>query len=262
MTKTPPPLTEAQKREIKRQVWTRMREIDHEIRMEAIKRRSAEFAATLARNRRTEERVSNELLDLRLDTWRFKRQMWETYTSKKGEPPPPLDMSLAKKLNRRVLESIDRGQDPQVQALRHHIAAICQELGVKSTFTVEYFGQGYAWASLKEIELPPINSAFAYATALHELGHCANPCAKSHVRVKTGDGKTCCVACELAAWKWAIANAIAWQKDMHESLTGGLSSYRKFGTPTEQAEIDATTSKMGLHRARQQCATKETKRND
>jgi hypothetical protein len=260
MTKTPPPLTEAQKREIKRQVWTRMREIDHEIRMQAIKRRSAEFAATLARDRRAEERASNEVLDLRFDIWRTRRHIWDLYAAKEGEPPPRLDIKLARDVNRRALESIDRGQDPQVHAYREHVVALCQKLSVKSTYAVTYFGQAYAWGTLKEVELRPINSEFSYAIALHELGHCARPCEKSHVRVTMGKHKeTCCVRCELAAWRWAIDHAIRWDKDSHEALCHGLTSYRKYGTPAEQADIDAMTSKIGFRRAQLACVLKETK---
>jgi hypothetical protein len=259
MEKTPsPPLTEAKKREIAHQVKLRLIRIDHEIRMQAIRRKSADFHEKLALERRTEERISNELLDLRFGTWRLNRRMWE-YTSKKGEPFPQLDLSLAKKLTRRVLESIDRGQDPQVQAWRHHIAALCQELGVRPTYAVEYFGQGYAWASLKEIELPPINSAFTYGTGPHELGHTQHPCEKSHTRVTIEAGRTCCVRCELLAWRWAIDHAIRWDSDSHESLVCGLSSYRKYGTPAEQAEIDAMISPIGFRRAQLACVLKETK---
>jgi hypothetical protein len=255
MEKTPsPPLTEAKRREIAHQVRMRMIQIDHEIRLAEIKRKSAENRRRLAENRRQEERVSNAVLDLSVATWRLKGSI----AAAKGEAPPPLDLTLAKDMTRRVGESIPRDTDPEVIRYRRHIAALCQELGVKPKFVVEFFRQGYAWSSLKEIELPPINGRFSYAIGMHEAAHCACPCEKSHVRVKTENGETVCVKCELAAWKWAIAHAVAWEKDMHEAMVGGLSSYRKFGTPAEQAEIDAMISPLGFRRAQLACVLKES----
>lgn len=59
----------------------------------------------------------------------------------------------------------------------------------------------------------PIDNAFIYAVALHELGHAIAP---------NGDAKTYPFEAENSAWEWAEHVALMWNEEMEIAKTMGL----------------------------------------
>jgi hypothetical protein len=104
------------------------------------------------------------------------------------------------------------------------------------------------------VVVPTVKDAESYAITLHEIGHLQNPCAPSHQQTQIAapedygttttvdgrvlPGKWICLTCELAAWRWARANAITWNAMMHRVRAHGLGSYRQWATAAERDEID------------------------
>ena len=102
----------------------------------------------------------------------------------------------------------------------------------------------YAWSPLGEIECGPIANLRGYTSCLHEAGHIVNPCNKLHVPFPIDGGKrTMCVTCECDSWLWVQQQARpTWTRDMHDEMVDALRTYRRYGTPTQQLEIDMLTS--------------------
>ena len=146
--------------------------------------------------------------------------------------------------------SVASDEQPFVAGWTAHVETAARTMGVTIEWVPECAGlNSYAWASLRRIEIAPIYSGGLYAVALHELAHVALPCDDTHRRSNTEDG-SCCVRCEIIAWRWAIQHATpAWTRQMHRRLSRSLTTYRSYGTPEEQAELDHLTSDVGLFRA-------------
>jgi hypothetical protein len=65
---------------------------------------------------------------------------------------------------------------------------------------------------VEEIRIPPIKSAISYAAALHEIGHIQGRYQTSrHSLVR-----------ELAAWRWARQQALAWTPAMERMCASSL----------------------------------------
>ena len=139
---------------------------------------------------------------------------------------------------------------PHLGLWRADIEADARRMNVTIWWAPECAGiNAYAWVKLKRIEIAPATSAGLYATAKHELGHVARPCARGHQPIMTA-GKKRCVACELEAWRWAIVHSQpTWSRRMHDRLTRSLLTYRSFGTAAEQTKIDDLVSDLGFYRA-------------
>ena len=138
-----------------------------------------------------------------------------------------------------------------VPVWKQHADDLARQLGI----TVEWVPivgniNAYASQRTKRIECSPVRSAYSYATFLHEAGHCVHQCEATHTRVAVEEkalNKTVCVRCELNAWGWAYAAAKPrWTDHMHACLTGALPSYRRYGTASEQREIDWLASGLGF----------------
>ena len=232
----------ARQQRIKAAVAERIREINHQVRLETIRRDGAEAVAHIkaqqASTRRGEERLSMSLLDLQLENARAR-----------GEVP----FDLLEKWHLMHVEATSTTPPDERAHLplwQHEIARLARELQIEVSMAATPGANVYAWAGLKQIEIAPITSAFGYTSALHELGHCARPCDATHRRAAMAGGKTCCVQCEMEAWRWSIAQAKpTWTKGMHRHLAPALSSYRRYGTVAEQSAIDDLVSDRGLFRA-------------
>jgi hypothetical protein len=159
-------------------------------------------------------------------------------------------VSLARRFHRIRTE---RADGPEIPELRAQIDRWTRELGIHVRWTATPAVNAYAWQRTSEIEIAPIRSEAAFATAAHEIGHVACPCEPDHVRVprKTRLG-TVCVACELAAWYWAIPaverTPHQWTREMHTNLADALPSYRDYATAPQQREIDELVSDLGFRR--------------
>jgi hypothetical protein len=138
--------------------------------------------------------------------------------------------------------------EPRADRYRAHVSTLASRLGVRVLQEVVW-GADNAYASRKQITIEPIRSEWLYATALHELGHSANPCQPTHVRVPAEDKKTVCVRCEFNAWRWAQQNALDWTREAHENQVKALTTYRKYATPDEARELDGMNSDIGYRRA-------------
>jgi hypothetical protein len=225
------------------------RKLDHKITLDRIRREGAEWIrdhrAKWADLRRREEALSFKLLHDRVQ--RASRE------AAVGRKPFPLD--LAQRWNAIHAEATGTTPANEVALLplwRRHADDIARELRAEVSWVRTNGVNAYAVPTARRIECAPITSAFGYAGFLHEAGHCAHPCAPAHRRVTSDKElkKTVCPACELIAWRWAIAHARpTWTAPMHRCLALSLPSYRRYGTQAEQHEIDELTSGIGFRRA-------------
>lgn len=150
---------------------------------------------------------------------------------------------------------------------REQFEQLCKKHGVTITFMhrlvhigATYMFQACAFPKRKIVNIPNINSAETYMTALHELGHCvvpaANPNSDMYAEERERQGffdsyftMPSVVKIELAAWKFAIQNALPeiWECDTAiTNIWFGYSSYyngcvndglkhgRKFKMPTSR----------------------------
>jgi len=214
------------------------RNLDHRLKREKMKRETDDwirnFRKTTADMRRKEEYFSKWWAERRFKTCRG---------------PIPVDVARLVHQIRVEQDGIVLSADqPFIARWRTHVEAEARQLGVTIEWEPRCAGlNAYAWPTLKRAEFAPITSAGLYATALHEIGHVARPCEKTHTRVKTETG-TLCVQGEIDAWRWAIDRAQpTWTRPMHDRLAQALPSYRQYGTPSEQREIDELASGIGFH---------------
>jgi hypothetical protein len=234
-------------------VRLRMIEIEGRTRIALMKREHAEKMAELrtkqAAVRRREETFVRDSVAIR---WRWARE-----DARRDGKPVPLE--LAQRKHRIAVEQaqiIMPDDAPWVPVWRAHADELLRTHKIECRWEVAASGtNAYAWASLREIEVPPIISAGSYAVFLHETGHVLRPCEPSHVRVKSGSD-TCCVRCELNAWVWATETARPfWMLAMHERMSASLGTYASYCTEPERVELAAFTSRMTYHRIRLQRAT-------
>ena len=221
---------------------------EHEQRLAAIRRegeaRVVAIRAEWASLRRTDEDLSNRVLDSRILLHRLDRRRWERFgRTIAGAQPPTLSLDLATGMLERALQTC--APDGRARAYEAHILQLCATHRIEPQFVVRYFGQGIALTDRRIVELVPIRSAFTYSTALHEIGHVVHPCDKvRHVRVpKTDKTGTVCVPCELEAWRFAIETARPrWTRVMHANLARALGTYGPYATDRERAAIERLSS--------------------
>lgn len=141
----------------------------------------------------------------------------------------------------------DRLREPSPEAM--HIRRLASILKIEIV-RMAARTHGSASRHARVIVCPPLVSAFACATGLHELGHtqtqhlCRPP---QHAPVTTATGSLICVPCEILSWRWAIAHVYRgeWTAEHQANLRQGLNSYRRWATPGEQRDIDALTLNTG-----------------
>ena len=240
-----PAVREKRERELRTKWWLEdfNADLDEHVRREALLRQFDEIDEVTSRTRRLEEALT-------ISSTEGSMQMYRGPLLGKGRTP----LDLARRFHRIRTE---RPGDPEIPDLRAQVDQWARELDIEIRWTAKPVN-GYAWRRTKEIEIAPIRSEAAFATAAHEIGHVACPCESDHVRVprKTWLG-TVCVACELAAWHWAMARSPRWTWEMHADMADALPSYRDYGSAEHQAEIDRLTSRLGFHEIRLQRVTQK-----
>jgi len=216
-------------RRVEHQVRLRKIEIDREIRLQAIEERSA-------RCRRADEQLAIANLELAMTLYRGPLL---------GAGKTPVDVA------RRWLRVRVEPGAPEIREFRVDIDRLAAGLKAKVRYDVSVPVNAYAWQALREAELQRPVSEEALATDGHELGHIAKPCRPTHTPVprSTGPGSLC-VACELAAWRWAAHHLCRWTWAMHLQMASSLSSYKPYATEGEQQQIDALCSRRGYHELR------------
>jgi hypothetical protein len=99
----------------------------------------------------------------------------------------------------------------KVPEMREHVERLVREHGI----TVRHVkrkeqSRCFPWNGTPPVmQFPPVRSAITYAVALHELGHYLG----GHVNHPDTSVR------ELAAWKWARANAVTWTAAMERLAT-------------------------------------------
>jgi hypothetical protein len=207
-------------------VRARMREIDHEIRMEALDRERVIRCATqdaleAARDDRAQRRVHGKTMG---DRWRMVRA---------------------------IQASPDVAPNADVLKSRKHAEQFLQTHGI-AVEVAGHWARGTAWPARKLVRVPwPIRSEWDLATFGHESWHLLLPCRPDHRRVRTEAGDSVCVQCEIACWLAAVdSHPIVWGQDAHDNLAQGLASYRVYGTPDQQRQIDELIGPTGYRRMR------------
>jgi hypothetical protein len=100
---------------------------------------------------------------------------------------------------------------PTLEVMQQHIQQLCVRYEIACYFDQKHPQASWSWES-DEIHIAPIRSAFSYATALHEIGHCRGRHQLSRrVMVR-----------ESWAWKWARANALFWTPAMERLAASAL----------------------------------------
>ena len=100
--------------------------------------------------------------------------------------------------------------------MREHIERLCHEHRIAWYQDVKRCERAWAVNECEEIHTPPIRSAVAYATALHEIGH---------ILGRHQDSRVVLVR-ERWAWRWARRHAIAWTRAMERSYSLTLTAQR------------------------------------
>jgi hypothetical protein len=229
------------------------RKLDHKIELWKIREAAEARQRADAALRRREEQVSVQCYQA---ISKSEGSLARMHAASGGKYGRPRSVKAAARELRRIREDDPNLIDPEARRYAAHVAKLAAQLGVTVVY-VDSEGawtNTHAWTKLKRIEIPVVRTAWRYASGLHELGHCANPCQPSHRRVATGErGKTVCVRCETSAWRWAQREALAWIADIHANMDAALASYATYGTAAEQREIAEMTSglafrQMQLHK--------------
>jgi hypothetical protein len=212
------------------------RQLDHRVKLDAHRRQGDEHAARRRETHRLEEKVIIAAVRLK------------------------------SKLPGRTLEDLERfqriardglvmpGTEHDVALWRAHVDELIATHRIAATYDVLGAVNAYAVPGRRMIDISPICNVDNYVTAMHEVGHIAHGCSPSHRRTKTANTDVC-VQCELTAWRFAQANARpTWTKEMHACLRRALLTYRQYGTPAEQREIDRMVSNLGFCAVQLDCA--------
>jgi hypothetical protein len=225
---------EERHRRVEHQVRLRRRQIDAEVRADAIKRQLADLEAARTRLRRAEERATVADLEYAMSVYRG--------PVLRGTGSMPVDVA------RRWLRVRVEPGAPEIPAFRADIDRLAAGLKATVRYDVSVPVNAYAWQARREVELQRPVSEEALATDGHELGHIAKPCEPTHTLVprSTGPGSLC-VACELAAWRWAALHLCRWTRAMHIQMASSLSTYKPYATEAERQQIDALCSRRGFH---------------
>lgn len=73
--------------------------------------------------------------------------------------------------------------------------------------------------SVHSVHVPPIETEFIYAVALHEMGHVLHPAGQ------VGGSAKLQLHAEESAWSWAQHYALRWTDEMQRALRLGLETY-------------------------------------
>lgn len=167
------------------------------------------------------------------------------------------DVTVAQRVFHKHREDVGTDDAPRLAA---HVDRLLEEHHIRRVDATHHRA-GVAWSPWRLVRIPPVRSGFTCATALHEIAHVLNPC-NGHERVPAEDGGTVCVECEITAWRWAIRHAPdgRWVRDMQESMATGLTSYRGYGTPSQQQQIDGLLSPAGFRLAQMEADLSEQER--
>lgn len=218
---------------------------------EDVRRAEQRLAETNRRLRRTEERVHVKHLDLR----------WQLAKMEAAREQRGVSLQAALQRQRQIVEVYGIILDaPQVARFRQHVAYLIHAHHITVRWDVLPAGQNaYASPLARWVELAPIINGELYATALHEVGHIANPCLPTHQRRRTKGiiATTVCCRCEISAWRWALDVAIEWTADMHRLMKASLESYFKYGDATERAEMRTLSSPPNFRRVQLACTLRE-----
>ena len=203
-------------------------DLDARIRREVLERQLDEIDETAARSRRAEE----------ARTVKHTERMMEICRGS-GRTP----VHVARMFHRIRTE---RPGDPEIPDLCVQVDQWARELDVEIRWTATPVN-GYARRGTNKIEIAPIRSEAAFATAAHEIGHVMR------------------VTCELAASVNQTMSACrarhGWgSQAMHADMADALPSYRDYGSAEQQAEIDRLTSRLGFNEIRLQRAMRDTKK--
>jgi hypothetical protein len=204
----------ASKRRVQESVDRTRRRIDHEIRLEKIRRQAEQ-------RRRAEEASSVETVEWLMKRWR-------------GRGGGAMRVDIAEHWLRMHVEASGPPLEPYHSLFCNYVRARGRVVRWTSTAGVNaYFLPGDG-----SIELWPIRRQRSAAVAWHEEAHAQAPCRTqqpAHVRVKNVG----CVRCEISAWDLAAQIALPeFTPDMHDEMKMCIRTYKKHGTPDEQREID------------------------
>jgi hypothetical protein len=238
------PAEQDRKRAADRRHADYMRELEHELLMKDLRAQGEKWRAQDRRLRRSEEDLSVSMVKLTYNVAAYKARF----------DGKPILVELARRRLRQQVEPaglIQLGAEADVARWRQHATSWQARTGVEVRWEALPATNAYAITAgaTRTIETAPIVSAESYITWAHEAGHCENPCQPAHVRVPrtSGDG-TLCVRCEILAWRWAQKNATDWRLAMHRQMAESIVTYRPYGTPAEQAEIDTMISPLAFRR--------------
>ena len=224
-------------------VRARMRQIDHEIALKKIRDQGERDIRTLAEIRRLRESV---MLTRQATKWlciKHEARIRGTQIS----------VDDARDFHRSVVEGAGIVPDSiavDVARWQRHANEYIRVRGVRISWAALPTTNAYAWPKLNQIESQPIVSAESYATFQHEKGHNEQPCQPTHARARIDEKNTCCVRCEIDAWRFAQRDAIDWTESMHRVLAQSLGTYAPYATSTERDEILAISSQIGFLRNR------------
>ncbi len=225
----------AMKERVAGAVRRRIAEIDHQIRLAGYRKQTADLKAAYKNVRRAEERLS-----LFYKASRLKIALASS---------TPLSVADASAWQRLVVETSDLVLDPErVARWRQHAETWARWRGVTLCWEATPTINAYADVAGKRIESAPITTPESYADLEHEKGHHERPCRPTHTRVTIKNDRTCCVRCEIDAWKFAMHDALDWTRSMHDELRCSIATYAPFATPTEAAEIRELCSALTFRR--------------
>lgn len=102
------------------------------------------------------------------------------------------------------------------QQLADHVASICKSFCIEVAY---YSGAGRACRSNRWIRIRPVRSVVSYAVALHEIGHIVG---RGHRGAR--------IEKEVAAWEWALENALPGTKGkrFRATVANSLRSYLRW----------------------------------
>jgi len=104
---------------------------------------------------------------------------------------------------------------PRIEEMRDHVTRLLEDNKILVRRWTR--GGGAAWSKKREVELMPIKSEWAYATALHEIGHILGRHQGSRFKIVH----------ERWAWKWAQANALSWTPQTERRRQWCLATYEQ-----------------------------------
>jgi hypothetical protein len=225
---------EERHRRVEHQVRLRRRQIDAEVRADAAKRQLANLEAARTRLRRAEERATVADLEYAMSVYRG--------PILRGTGSMPVDVA-----HRWLRVRVEPGA-PEIPEFRVDIDRLAARLTATVRYDVSLPVNAYAWQARRDVELQRPVSEEALAMDGHELGHVAEPFKRTHTLVPRSTGRgSLCVACELAAWRWAALYLCRWTWAMHVQMASSLSTYKPYATEAEQQQIDALCSRRGFY---------------